>query len=57
MKKRYYSEVNSTQVKMEDWDAVKPTMPEGDLGDSREGIDEQIRKDNVHKTKIKPRRA
>lgn len=55
MAKRYYSEINSTKPKIEDWDNKAASMPEQDLGDHREGLDKNIRENNIKKSKISPR--
>ena len=39
----------------EDWEGPKGEMPESDLGDTREGIDNQIRGNDIRKSRIKPR--
>ena len=41
--------------RFEDWEGPKGEMPEEGLGDTREGIDKQIRGDSIKKSKIKPR--
>lgn len=51
----YQPKRNTDKATFENWDAPLPSMPEVDLGDSREGIDRQIRKDNIKGTNIKPR--
>lgn len=45
-----------TEVKIEDWSGPTPGMPES-YNDSVEGINEQINKDNIKHSKIKPRKA
>jgi hypothetical protein len=52
--KKYY-ESDKITPRFENWEAPESGMPETDLGGSRAGIDEQIRKDNIKKSKIKPR--
>lgn len=54
MAKKYYDN-NGNKARYENWESPKGGMPEGDLGGSREGIDKQIRKDDLSKSKIKPR--
>lgn len=55
MAKRYHSEINSTTVKMEDWGNKAASMPEEGLGDSREGLDKNIKENSIKKSKIRPR--
>jgi hypothetical protein len=45
-----------TEVKIEDWAGPVPGMLE-DYNDSVSGIDEQISKDNIKHSHIKPRKA
>jgi hypothetical protein len=52
---KYEAKGHSTEATVENWDGPFPQMPETYLGDSREGIDEQIRKDDIRKIDIKPR--
>ena len=51
----YKPKGESDRTTFENWDQPLPGMPEMDRGDSREGIDKQIRKDNIKGTNIKPR--
>ena len=53
--KKYEGKGHSDKATIENWDGPLVGMPETYLGDSREGIDEQIKKDNIRKTDIKPR--
>jgi len=56
MAKRYHeTNIQGDKTRFENWDQPESTMPEGDLGDSRQGIDKQIKGDSIKKIKIKPR--
>lgn len=56
MAKRYHEgNLGGDKTRFENWDQPEATMPESDLGDSRQGIDKQIRGDSISKIKIKPK--
>ena len=55
MAKKYYESGDKITPRFENWEGPSGEMPENGLGGSRSGIDEQIRKDSIKKSKIKPR--
>ena len=56
MAKRYHEgNIEGDRTKFENWDGPEGGMPEGDMGDSKEGIDKQIKKNDIKKIKIEPR--